>query len=108
MPLVSYIRNSLRFWCYASFSTSYQNHEKKIGVTDKICEKARVKLLRDLTEKVSILVLWQLPTLGFCYVLSKRLMKEMNPTSEKKFTITEEKLRKLQLFEETILKMKQS
>ena len=39
---------------------------KKIGVTGKIWEKAGVKLLRDLTEKVSILVLWQLPTSGFC------------------------------------------
>ena len=51
MPLVSYIRNSLRFWYYASLSTYCQNLEKKIGVTEKIWEKAGVKLLRDLTEK---------------------------------------------------------
>ena len=50
MPLVSYIRNSLRFWYYASLSTCCQNLEK-IGVTGKIWEKAGVKLLRDLTEK---------------------------------------------------------
>ena len=51
MSLVSYIRNSLRFWYYASFSTCCQNLEKEIGVTRKIWEKAGVKLLRDLTEK---------------------------------------------------------
>ena len=53
MPLVSYIRNSFRFWYYASLSTCTccQNLEKKIGVTGKIWEKAGVKLLRDLTEK---------------------------------------------------------
>ena len=51
MPVVSYIRNSLRFWCYASLSTCCQNVEKKFGTTWKIWEKAGVKLLRDLTEK---------------------------------------------------------
>ena len=51
VPLVSYIRNSLRFWYYASLSTCCQNLEKKFGVTGKIWEKAEVKLLRDLTEK---------------------------------------------------------
>ena len=51
MPLVSYIRNSLRFWYYASLSICCQNLEKRIGVTGKIWEKAGVKLLRDLTEK---------------------------------------------------------
>ena len=51
VPLVSYIRNSLRFCYYASLSTCCQNLEKKIGVTGKIWEKAGVKLLRDPTEK---------------------------------------------------------
>ena len=51
VPLVSYIRNSLRFWYYASLSTCCQNLEKKIGVTRTIWEKAGVKLLRDLTKK---------------------------------------------------------
>ena len=51
MPSVSYIRNSLRFWYYASLSTCCQNLGKKIGLTGKIWEKAGVKLLRDLTEK---------------------------------------------------------
>ena len=50
MPLVSYIRNSVRFWYYASLSTCCQNLEKKIEVTGKIWEEAGVKLLRDLTE----------------------------------------------------------
>ena len=50
MPLVSYIRNSLRFWYYASLSTCCQNLEKS-GVTGKIWEKAGVKLLRDLIKK---------------------------------------------------------
>ena len=51
VPLVSYIRNSLRFWYYVSLSTCCKNLEKKIGVTGRIWEKAGVKLLRDLTEK---------------------------------------------------------
>ena len=51
MPLVSYIRNSFRFWYYASLSTFCQNLEKKNGVTGKMWEKAGIKLLRDLAEK---------------------------------------------------------
>ena len=51
MPLVSYIKNSLRFWYYASLSTYCQNLEEKIGVTGKIWGNTGVKLLRDLTEK---------------------------------------------------------
>ena len=51
MPSVSYIRNSLRFWYYASLSTCCQNLEKEIGVTEEIWEKAGVKPLGDLTEK---------------------------------------------------------
>ena len=51
MPLVFYIRNSLRFWYYASLSTCYQNPEKKLGSQGKIWENAGIKLLRDLTEK---------------------------------------------------------
>ena len=51
VPLVFYIRNSLRFWYYASLSTCCQNLGKKIGVTRKIWEKVGVKLSRDLTEK---------------------------------------------------------
>ena len=51
MPLVSYVRISLRFWYYAFLSTCCQNLEKKIEVTRKIWEKAGVKLLTDLTEK---------------------------------------------------------
>ena len=49
--LVSYIRNSLRFWYYASISTCCQNLEKKLGSPGKFGEKVGVKLLRDLTEK---------------------------------------------------------
>ena len=51
MPLVSYIRNSLRFWYYASLTTCCQNLENKIEVTRKIWEKVGVKLFRDLTKK---------------------------------------------------------
>ena len=49
VPLVSYIKNSLRLLYYASHSTCCQNIDKKLGVTWKILEKARVKVLRDLT-----------------------------------------------------------
>ena len=51
VPLVSYIRNYLRFWYYASLSICCQNLEK-IGITRKIWEKSGVKLLRDLSEKI--------------------------------------------------------
>ena len=51
VPLVSYIRNSFRFWYHASLSTCCQNLEKKLGSPGKFWEKAEVKLLRDLTEK---------------------------------------------------------
>ena len=50
VPLVSYIKNPLRFWYYASLSICCQNLEK-IGFTEKFWEVLGVKLLRDLTEK---------------------------------------------------------
>ena len=50
VPLVSYIRNSLRFWYYASL-VPVVKILKKIGVTGKIWEKPGVKLSRDLIEK---------------------------------------------------------
>ena len=37
---------------------------KKAGVTGKIWEKVEVKLLRDLTKKSIILVLWQISPIG--------------------------------------------
>ena len=70
VPLVSYIRISLRFWYYAILSTCCESLEK-IEVTRKVWEKAGVKLFRDLTEKMSISVLWQLPTSGFCYLFGE-------------------------------------
>ena len=51
MPLVSYIRNSLRFGNMLPLVSVVKILKKRIGVTGKIREKARVKLLRDLTEK---------------------------------------------------------
>ena len=41
MPLVAYIRNSLRFWYYASFSTCCQNLEKKLVSPGKFGRKWR-------------------------------------------------------------------
>ena len=38
VPLVSYIRNSLRFWYYASLSTCYQNLDKKWGDREHLGE----------------------------------------------------------------------
>ena len=35
MPLVSYIRNSLKFWYYAALSTCCQKLEKKLGSPEK-------------------------------------------------------------------------
>ena len=39
VPLVSYIRNSLRFWYYASLSPCCQNLEKKLGSPGKFGRK---------------------------------------------------------------------
>ena len=50
MPLVAYIRNSLRFWYYASVSICCQNLEKNWGHRENLGESG-VKLLRDLTER---------------------------------------------------------
>ena len=51
MPFVSYIRNSLQFGIMLPLVSVVKILKKRIGVTGKIWEKARVKLLRDLTEK---------------------------------------------------------
>ena len=51
MPLVSYIRNPLRFGIMLPLVLVVNILKKKIGVMAKIWEKAGVKLLRDLTEK---------------------------------------------------------
>ena len=51
MPLVSYIGNSLRFGIMLPLVSVVKILKKRIGVMGKIWEKARVKLLRDLTEK---------------------------------------------------------
>ena len=51
MPLVSYIRNSLRFWYnYASLSTCCQNLEKNWDHWENLGENGG-QTLRDLTEK---------------------------------------------------------
>ena len=50
MPLVSYIRNSPDFGIMPTL-VPVVKILKKIGVTRKICEKAGIKLLRDVTEK---------------------------------------------------------
>ena len=39
VPLVPYIRNSLRFWYYASLSTCCQNLEKTLGSPGKFGRK---------------------------------------------------------------------
>ena len=50
MPLVSHIRNSLRFWYYASLSTCCQNVEKNWGHRENLGE-SRGETFKDLTEK---------------------------------------------------------
>ena len=50
VPLVSYIRNSLRFWHYDFLSICCQYLGKNWGHRESFGESG-VKLLRDLTEK---------------------------------------------------------
>ena len=64
MSLVSYIRNSLRFGIMLPLVPAVKILKKNWGHGENLGE-AGVKLLRDLTN-VSILVLWQLSTSGFC------------------------------------------
>ena len=95
VPLVSYIKISLRFWYYASLSTCCQNLEKN-WVTGKNWEKAGVKLLRDLTEKS--VNFSTLPTSNIRLLLF--LGEEDEQTKlvrlvRKKFMVTEEKLGKM-------------
>ena len=82
MPLVSYIRNSLRFWYYASLSTCCQNLDKKLG---KIWEKAGVKRLRDLTEKSVNFNILATSNIRLLLVFGEEdLINETSPIAEKK------------------------
>ena len=54
MPLVSYIRNSLRFWYYASLGTFCQNLEKRIG--ENLGESAGVNFSTLATSDIKILL----------------------------------------------------
>ena len=67
MPLVSYIRISLRFWYYTSLSTCCENLEKKLESPETLGETGGQTFEGSYREKLSILVLWQLPTSGFCF-----------------------------------------
>ena len=99
VPLVSYIRSSLRFWYYASISTCCQNLGKEIGVTRKIWEKSGVKLLRDRTEKsvnFSILATFDIRLL-LVFGEEDQQMKLVQFV-RKKCMITKQKLRKMTTF----------
>ena len=99
MHLVSYIRNSLRFWYYASLNTRCQNLEKKIGVTGKIWEKAGVKLLRDLTERSVNFSTLATSNIRLLAVFGEEDQKtKLVRLVRKKFIITEEKLGKMTSF----------
>ena len=66
MPLVSYIRNSLRFWYNTALSTCCQNLEKNWGHRENLGEGGGQTFKRSDREKYQlILVLWQLPISGF-------------------------------------------
>ena len=76
MPLVSYIRISLKFWYYACLECC-QNLE--LGSPEKIWEKVVVKLLKDLTEKsvnFSTLATSSIRLLLFFFVCVKRINKQ--------------------------------
>ena len=97
VPLVSYIRNSLRFWYNTALSTCCQNLEKNWGHRENL-GKDGGQTLRDLTEK-SI----NFSTLAACNIrllifLWRGSMSEIGPFGEKKFMITEEKLGKMKTF----------
>ena len=98
VPLVSYIRNPLRFLYYASLSTCCQIL-KKIGVTGKIWEKAGVKLLRDLTEKSVNFSTLATSNIRLLLVFGKEDQQtKLILLVRKKFMITEEKLGKMTTF----------
>ena len=73
--LVSYIRNFLRFCYYASLSTCCQNLKKKTGVTGQNLGESGRQTFKGSDREVSILVLWQIPTSGFCFFLVRKINK---------------------------------
>ena len=75
VPLVCYIKNSLRFWYHASLSTCCQNLELKLGSRGKLWEKAEVKLLRDLTEKSVNFSTLATSNIRFLLFLAKKINK---------------------------------
>ena len=71
MPLVSYIRISLRFWYYTSLSTCCENLEKNWSDRKNLGERGGQTFEGSDREKLSIFVLWQLPTSGFCFLFGE-------------------------------------
>ena len=63
VPLVSYIRNSLRVWYYAFLTTCCEYLEKKMVSLENLGE-SEVKLLRDLSEKSANFSTWATSNIG--------------------------------------------
>ena len=71
VPLVSYIRISLRFLVLYSLSTCRENLEKNWNHRKNSGERGGQTFKGSDREKLSILVLWQLPTSGFCFLFGE-------------------------------------
>ena len=100
MPLVSYIRKSLRFWYYASLSTCRQNFEKNWSHRENLGESVGIKLSRDLTDKNINFSTLATSNIRFAIFWRRESINEIGPNGGKKFMITEEKLGKIQLSDE--------
>ena len=92
MPLVSYIRNSLRFGIMLPLVSVVKILKKRIGIMGKIWKKERVKLLRDLTEKSVNLSTLATFNVRLLLVFGEQDQKtKLVQLVRKKFMITEKK-----------------
>ena len=104
VPLVSYIRISLRFWYYTSLSTCCGNLKKNWSHRKNLGERGGQTFKGSDREKLSILVLWQLPTSSLRFLFGEEdQLKKINLIGEKKISWSAKKNSgKWHLFEETI------
>ena len=98
MPLVSYIRNSLRCWYYASLSTCCQNLKKYWGHSDNLGESGS-QTFKDLTEKSVNFSTLATSNIRLLLVFDEEDQQtKLVRLVRKKIMITEEKLGKMTTF----------
>ena len=95
VPLVSYIKNSIRLWYYASLSTCCQNVKKNWGHRENLGESWPQTLKGSDREKCQFEYFVNFQRYNFAIFLWRGSMNEISLIGEKKFMITEEKVGKM-------------